>query len=142
MLFLWLKGLHIIAVICWFAGLFYLPRLFVYHSMTQDTASRAQFKIMERKLYRGIMTPSAAAAVGVGAWIFFTFYENYRDASWIKIKIALVLLLILYHATCGYYLRLFAEDKKTPSHIFFRYFNEFPVLLLVPIIFLAVLKPF
>jgi putative membrane protein len=142
MLLLWLKAFHLIAVICWFAGLFYLPRLFVYHAMSDDTISQARFKVMERKLYRGIMTPAAIVTVGLGLWMLHLNASYYATVGWIKIKLVLVLLLIIYHLLCGYFLRRFATDTNTRSHVFFRVFNELPVVLLIAIILLAVLKPF
>jgi putative membrane protein len=142
MLFLYLKAFHLIAVVCWFAALFYLPRLFVYHAMSEDTPSRERFKIMERKLYRGIMTPSAIATVVLGFWMLSLNRDYYSTVLWIKIKLVLVILLVCYHAACGYFVRQFAEDKNTRSHTFFRFFNEAPVVLLIAIVLLAVLRPF
>jgi putative membrane protein len=139
---LWLKAFHLIAVICWFAALFYLPRLFVYHAMSEDPISRERFKIMERKLYRGIMTPSAIVTVALGFWMLHLNMDYYKTVWWIKIKLALVILLVIYHATCGHFLRQFAEDRNTRSHVFFRVFNELPVLLLIAIVILAAVKPF
>ena len=138
----YLKAFHLLAVVCWFAALFYLPRLFVYHAMSEDTPSRERFKIMERKLYRGIMTPSAIATVVLGFWMISLNMSYYSFVWWIKIKLVLVLLLVCYHAACGYFLRQFADDKNTRSHTFFRIFNELPVLLLISIVLLAVLRPF
>lgn len=140
--FLYLKAFHLIAVVCWFAALFYLPRLFVYHAMSEDTPSRERFKIMERKLYRGIMTPSAIATVTLGFAMLYMNQDYYSAVWWIKIKLVLVLLLVCYHAACGYFVRQFAADKNTRSHIFFRVFNEAPVILLIAIVLLAVLRPF
>ena len=146
MLFLYLKAFHLIAIVCWFAALFYLPRLFVYHAMSEDTPSRERFKIMERKLYRGIMTPSAIATVVLGFWMLSLKLsmnmDYYSTVWWIKIKLMLVILLVCYHAACGYFVRQFAEDKNTRSHTFFRVFNEAPVVLLIAIVLLAVLRPF
>src|SRR6478735_4310604 len=142
MLFLYLKAFHLIAVVCWFAALFYLPRLFVYHAMSEDTPSRERFKVMERKLYRGIMTPSAIATVLLGFGMLYLNQDYYSTVWWIKIKLVLVLLLVCYHAACGYFVRQFAEDKNTRSHTFFRVFNEVPVVLLIAIVLLAVLRPF
>ncbi len=141
MLFLWLKAFHLIAVICWFAALFYLPRLFVYHAMSDDAISRERFKIMERKLYRGIMTPAAIATVILGLWMLH-LNPALLSMGWIKGKLAWVLLLIAYHWACGHFLRQFAADTNTRSHVFFRVFNELPVIALIAIILLAVLKPF
>lgn len=141
MLFLWLKAFHLISVISWFAALFYLPRLFVYHAMSDDEISRERFKIMERKLYRGIMTPAAVATVILGLWMLH-LNPTLLSMGWIKVKLVLVLLLIIYHCACGHFLRQFAADHNTRSHVFFRVFNELPVIALITIVLLAVLKPF
>lgn len=138
---LWVKSIHLIAVICWFAGLFYLPRLFVYHAMSEDSISRERFKIMERKLFRGIMTPSAVIAVIMGAWLLSYNPDYYLSAGWMHGKLALVLVLIGYHGLCWKYLLAFRDDINQKSHRFYRYFNEFPVLLLVGIVILVVVKP-
>ena len=138
---LWVKAFHIVAVVCWFAALFYLPRLFVYHAMSEDQASRERFKVMERKLYRGIMNPSAIATVLLGAWLVSMNLEYYRSAGWLKAKLALVLLLGCYHAACGHFLNALAEDRNTRSHVFYRFFNEIPVFLLIGIVLLAVIRP-
>lgn len=139
---LWVKAFHIIAVVCWFAALFYLPRLFVYHAMSEDEASRERFKIMERKLYRGIATPSMVATLVFGVWLASFQWDYYRLANWFWIKVALVVVLIGYHHLCGRYLRLFREDLNPHSHRYFRVFNEFPVLLLLGIVILVVVRPF
>ncbi len=140
MLMLVAKALHIIAVICWFAALFYLPRLFVYHSMAEDNISRERFKIMERKLYRAICTPSMIGTILFGGWTLSFNWEYYSNSSWFWIKMALVVLLIGYHHMCGGFVKKFATDAPLPSHKFFRFFNEAPVLLLVAVVFLVVLK--
>jgi putative membrane protein len=138
---LWLKALHIIAVICWFAGLFYLPRLFVYHAMSHDSISIDRFKIMERKLYRGIMWPSLVMTVVFGTWMV-ALVPDYLRNGWLHAKLALVALLIVYHFACGHFLKQFRDDRNTRSHTFYRVFNELPVLLLVAIVILVVVKPF
>jgi len=109
--------------------------------MSDDTVSRERFKIMEQKLYRGIMTPAAIATLVFGVWMLH-LNNALLATGWLKIKLALVLLLIVYHGFCGYFLRQFAADSNTRSHVFFRVFNELPVLALIAIIFLAILKPF
>ena len=141
-MFLWLKALHIIAVICWFAGLFYLPRLFVYHAMADDETSRERFKIMERKLYRGIMNPSMIATLVLGVWMLVNNWGYYKHQGWMHAKIALVLVLVGYHHVCLAHLKRFARDANTKSHTYFRWFNEVPVLFLIAIVILVVVRPF
>ena len=142
MLYLWLKALHIVAIVCWFAGLFYLPRLFVYHAMSEDAISRDRFQVMERKLYRGIMIPSMIATLAFGIGMIALNPALFSSGGWLHAKLALVLLLIGYHHMCGAQLKRFARDENTRSHVFYRWFNEFPVLLLVAIVILVVIKPF
>lgn len=139
---LWVKAFHIVAVVCWFAALFYLPRLFVYHSQASDLLSLERFKIMERKLYRGIATPSMIATIILGAWLISYNVDGYLQSGWLHAKLALVIILIGYHLYCGKLLKRFAMNANTRSHIFYRWFNEFPVLLLIAIIILVVVKPF
>lgn len=138
----WIEAFHIISVICWFAGLFYLPRLYVYHAMAEDTISRERFVVMERKLFRGIMTPSAIATVLFGAWLVFSAPDFYLRQGWLHAKLGLVALLLVYHGACWWYLRVFREGRNTHSHRFYRVFNELPVLLLIAIVILVVVKPF
>lgn len=139
---LWIKTFHIVFVVTWFAGLFYLPRLFVYHAMAEDRAGIERFKVMERKLYRGIMTPSAALAFVFGAWLLALGWETYASARWLWAKVALALALYGYHGYCGRLARRFANDENTLSHRFYRWFNEAPAVLLMAIVILAVVKPF
>lgn len=139
---LWVKAFHIIAVICWFAAIFYLPRLFVYHAMSEDRVSIDRFKIMERKLYRGIMTPSMIAVVILGGWLMSNNLNYYLSQGWIHAKLTLIAVLIAYHFYCGKIMMQFREDKNTRSHKFYRVFNEIPVFLLVAIVILAVVRPF
>src|SRR5690606_37647060 len=133
---------HVIAVICWFAAMFYLPRLFVYHAMSEDSISKERFKIMERKLYRGIMTPSMVLTVLLGAWTLSYNVAGYMAAGWMHAKLTCVALLLVYHFMCGHYLKAFRDDRNTKSHKFYRFFNELPVLLLVFIVVLVIVKPF
>ncbi|TVP93198.1 MAG: protoporphyrinogen oxidase HemJ [Pseudomonadaceae bacterium] len=140
-MYLWIKAFHIIAVVTWFAGLFYLPRLFVYHAMSDDQTSRERFKIMERKLYRGIMWPSMVVTVLLGFWLL-KLAPAWMQAGWMHAKLALVLLLIIYHFACGRMLRQFASDTNRHGHVFYRWFNEAPVLALLGIVILVVVKPF
>lgn len=138
---LWVKAFHIISVVCWFAVLFYLPRLFVYHAMSEDTISKERFKVMERKLIRGIGNPSMIATYVFGIWLVTYAWSFYKESPWFWLKIALVVILTFYHHMCIYLWRQFCLDKNTRSHIFYRWFNEFPVLLLIVIVCLVVVKP-
>ncbi len=140
---LWIKAFHLIAVVTWFAALFYLPRLFVYHAMADDAASIERFKVMERKLYRGIMTPSAVVATVLGLWLLYEYaWAAYSSMGWLHAKLALVGVLLFYHVWCGRLLRVFQADANQRSHVFYRWFNEFPVLVLVGIVVLVIVKPF
>ena len=140
---LWVKAFHIIAVICWFAALFYLPRLFVYHAMSDDETSRERFKVMERKLYHGIMTPSMVVVVALGGWLLYEYaWVAYKSMLWLHIKLAIGLLLIAYHLYCGHLVKVFRDGRNRRSHLFYRWFNEAPVLALVAMVVLAVVKPF
>jgi len=136
---LWIKSFHIFFVVTWFAGLFYLPRLFVYHTMADDEAGIARFKIMERKLFYGIMTPSGLFALIFGVWLWLGYDIT---GGWLHVKLLLVAILIAYHIWCGKILLDFKQDKNTRSHVWYRWFNEFPVLILFLAIVLAVAKPF
>lgn len=142
MLYPWLKALHIIAMVCWFAGLFYLPRLFVYHAMSEDEISRERFCTMERKLYRGIMLPSMIATLAFGIWLISLNPGYYFSQGWLHAKLALVVLLIAYHHICGAQLKRFARGENRRGHVFYRWFNEAPVLALLAIVILVVVKPF
>jgi putative membrane protein len=136
----WLKAFHLVFIVTWFAALFYLPRLFVYHAMTEDAPGIARFKTMERKLYRGIMTPSAFLAVGLGI-AMLALQPVWLDQGWMHIKLVLVAALIAYHIWCGRLVRTFAADANRRGHIWYRFFNEAPVLALIAIMILAVVKP-
>ena len=136
---LWIKSFHIFFVVTWFAGLFYLPRLFVYHAMSEDQPGRERFKVMERKLLFGIMTPSAILALGFGTWLWLGYGFT---GGWLHAKLALVLVLIVYHIWCGKIRADFKNDANTRSHVWYRWFNEFPVIILLLSIILVVVKPF
>lgn len=138
---LWIKSFHIIFMVTWFAGLFYLPRLFVYHALSEDEISNQRFKIMERKLFFGIMTPGAILTIGFGAWMLMKNWDAYMIGYWMHIKLGLVWLLVFYHIWCGFLLQAFKEDRNTKSHVWYRWFNEAPVLALVAIVVLAIVKP-
>jgi putative membrane protein len=139
---LWIKAFHVIFVISWFAGIFYLPRLFVYHALATDSISNDRFKVMERKLYRGIMTPSAVLVVLTGAALLAMSWSSFANAGWLHVKLGLVVAMIGYHAYCGIIVRRFATDSNERSDRYYRWFNELPLLALIPIVILAVVKPF
>ena len=140
---LWFKAFHLIFMVTWFAGLFYLPRLFVYHSMSDDQISIERFKIMERKLYFGIMTPGGILTLVFGFITLFTIgWNSYSNMYWMHIKLLFVFLLVIYHIYCGKLLIDFKYDRNKHSHIWYRWFNEIPVIFLIFIILLAVIKPF
>jgi len=138
---LWFKAFHIIAMVCWFAALFYLPRLFVYHSMANDQTGIERFKVMERKLYRGIATPSMIATFVLGGILISYAPQYYMGAAWFHIKLTLVIVLAGYHGYCGKLLKQFACDENQRGHVFYRWFNEFPVLILLAVVILVVVKP-
>lgn len=140
---LWIKAFHIITVITWFAAIFYLPRLFVYHSKATDTISLERFKIMERRLYYGIMMPSMVLTLVFGFWLLFDYGIQYFATSfWLQTKLLLVALLVGYHFYCGHLVKVFKLDNNQHNDKFYRVLNELPVLLLVVIIILVVVKPF
>ena len=136
---LWLKAFHIVFVVTWFAGLFYLPRLFVYHAMTEDTAGRERFKVMERKLYNGIMAPGAVLSVASGLWLWLGYGIT---GGWLYAKLALVAVLGAYHLWCGRLIADFRHDRNRHRHVWYRWFNEFPVVILIAAVILVVVKPF
>ena len=136
---LWIKSLHIIFVVAWFAGLFYLPRLFVYHAQAVDAASRERFKVMERKLYRGIMTPTMTLTIVFGTWLWLGY--GFRG-GWLVAKLCVVAALVAYHFWLGAMVRDFARDANRRSHVFYRWINEAPLVLLAAIVVLVVVKPF
>jgi putative membrane protein len=136
---LWIKSFHLVFMVTWFAGLFYLPRLFVYHAMAEDTAGRERFKVMERKLYYGIMTPGAVLTIALGLWLWLGYGYT---GGWLHAKLALVVLLVVYHLWCGRLLSYFEHDRNTHSHVWYRWFNEFPTIVLIAVVTLTVVKPF
>ena len=139
---IWVKALHIIFMVAWFAGIFYLPRLFVNHAMSTDDAVKNQLTIMERKLYRFI-TPWMVLTLIFGFWLLFDYaWQAYADMWWIKIKLILVAILVIYHFYCGRIIHELAAGRNQRSHAWFRWFNEFPVLILFVVVMLAVVKPF
>lgn len=141
---LWVKSLHIIFMVTWFAGLFYLPRLFVYHAMAAsegDDRGVARFKIMERKLYYGIMAPGAVLTIGFGTWLWLGWFPG-TLGTWFHAKLAVVALLVAYHFWCGRLLADFKQDRNTRSHVWFRWFNEVPVVILLAVVVLVIVRPF
>jgi putative membrane protein len=135
---LWMKSLHIIFMVTWFAGLFYLPRLFVYHAEVKDKISDERFKIMERKLFYGIMTPGGILTIFFGLLLIYNF--DYQG-TWLHYKLSLVLILIIYHYFCWIFLNQFKNNQNRNSHVFYRIFNEAPVLILIAVVFLVIYKP-
>lgn len=142
MLLPWIKAFHVIAMVTWFAGLFYLPRLFVYHTQTKDNISNERFKIMEKRLYYYIMTPGGILTTLFGIWLLSFSYTAYSHMMWLHIKLALVAFLWLFHIYCGYLLHQFKQDKSTKSERFYRILNEFPTIILIAVVILVYVKPF
>ena len=135
---LWMKSLHIIFMVTWFAGLFYLPRLYVYHAEAKDKISNDRFKVMERKLFYGIMTPGGILTIFFGSLLIYNYpYQG----QWLTYKLILVFFLIIYHLYCWKFLNLFKYDKNYHSHVFYRIFNEVPVIILIAAVFLVIYKP-
>jgi putative membrane protein len=137
MIYFWIKAFHIIFVISWFAGLFYLPRIFVNLAMAKQEAERDRLLLMAQKLFR-FMMPLAVLALALGTWLWLRF--NFTG-MWLMIKLSLVLLLVAYHLYCGRLLRIFRLNLNKRGHVWFRWFNEIPVLLMVAIVILVVIKP-
>lgn len=138
MALLWIKAFHIIFVVSWFAGLFYLPRIFVNHAMATEKSEIERLKLMEHKLYR-FMTPLGILALILGLWLWLGYGIT---GGWMHAKLALVVLLVGYHIYCGHLVKVFAADQNTRSHKFYRVFNELPVLVLMAVTILVVVKPF
>jgi len=139
---LWVKAFHVIFMVTWFAGLFYLPRLFVYHAMTDDESEKARLCVMERRLY-GIMTIGGVLTAVFGFWLLFDYaWRAYASMGWLHLKLLLVAGLVVYHAWCRVLVKRFAADAERRSHRWFRVFNEVPSLFLIAIVILAVVKPF
>jgi putative membrane protein len=136
---LWIKSFHLIFVVAWFAGLFYLPRLFVYHAQSSDPVSLERFQVMERKLYRGIMMPCMVLTLVFGAWLWLGYGVR---GGWLHAKLALVAVLVAYHFWLGKLMRDFARQANRHSHVFYRWINELPLVLLAAIVILVVVKPF
>jgi putative membrane protein len=137
---LWVKSFHLIFMVTWFAGLFYLPRLFVYHATAQDRISLERFKLMERRLFWGIMTPGAALTILFGVWLWLGWFRG--ASGWFHAKVALVAVLAAYHLWCWRLMRGFADERNKKSERWLRWFNEFPTVILIATVFLVVFKPF
>ncbi len=138
---LWIKAFHVIAMVTWFAGLFYLPRLFVYHAMSNDEISNQRFKIMERKLYYGITTPGGLITLILGLWLLSYNFEGYLQIGWMQAKLVLVGLLIIYHLYCGKLLKDFKYDRNKHTHVFYRWVNELPIVILITVVILVIVRP-
>ena len=138
----WVLAFHIIFMVAWFGGLFYLPRLFIYHTLSSDRISIERFKVMEKKLFYAIMTPAAVLTTLFGLWLLGSNWPWYQTQRWMQLKLTLVVILWGYHLYCGYLLRRFQRDENRMSTLFYRWFNEAPVLLLIGIVILVIVKPF
>jgi putative membrane protein len=139
---LWVKAFHIILMVCWFSGLFYLPRIFVYHAMTTDDIGNARFKIMERKLFYGITTPCGVLTILFGIWLLSFNVQSYMHMTWMHLKLGVVALVLVYHCYLGKLVNTFKHDKNTHSRTFYRLLNEVPLLFLIAIVLLVVVQPF
>lgn len=138
---LWIKAFHLIFMVTWFSGLFYLPRLYVYHTQATDEISNARFKIMERKLYYGITTPGGVLTLIFGFWLLSLNWIEYMQMPWFHIKMILVFLLAIYHVYLGKLLYDFKRNHNKHGHVFYRWLNEVPVIFLFGIILLAIIQP-
>mgnify|MGYP001820781822 FL=1 len=139
---MWLKGFHLFFMTAWFAGLFYLPRIFVNHAEITDEATSERFRMMERKLYRFI-TPWMILTIVFGLWMLHDYaWAVWGHMLWLHIKLVLIAGLVGYHFWCGRIVKTFAEERNRRSHVWYRCFNEIPVLLLLAIVYLASIKPF
>ena len=137
---LWVKSLHLVFMVTWFAGLFYLPRLFVYHALAEDRPSLERFKVMERKLFWGIMTPGAVLTIAFGLWLWLGWFQG--AGLWLHAKLCLVAVLAGYHVWCGKLMLDFRAGRNTRSHVWLRWFNEYPLVVLIGAVILVVYKPF
>jgi protoporphyrinogen IX oxidase len=138
---LWLKAFHIIFVVCWFAGLFYLPRILVNYAASEDSATRDQLALMARKLYR-FVTPFMFITIGLGLAMITINPGYYLQANWMLLKLVAVAVLVIYHFQCGHYVKKISAGENKHGHVYYRFFNEIPVFFLFGIVLLAVLKPF
>ena len=137
---LWIQGLHVIFVVTWFAGLFYLPRIFVYYAQAEDDTTRMTLAIMARKLYK-FVTPLMMLAIILGLWRLSYALDYYLTSLWMQLKLAGVVFLLIYHVQCGRYVKLINSGDDRRSHVFYRFFNEIPVLFLFAIVLLVYVRP-
>ena len=140
-MYLAIKSLHLIAMVAWFAAMFYLPRLFVYHCTVPNVQAAEMLATMERRLYRAIMTPAALLTLIFGVWLSALNWTAYQTAVWFWVKLVCVLALFAYHGMCGGMVRAFRDNTNQRSQKFYRIFNEVPLVFLVLIVFVAVFKP-
>lgn len=138
---LWVQALHVIFMVCWFAGLFYLPRIFVYYAQSDDVTTQRTLATMARKLFK-FVTPFMVLTVIFGLWRLSFQWEYYLGSSWMQLKLLGVAFLIAYHVQCGIYMGRINRDEDNKSHVFYRFFNEAPVLVLFAIVGLVYLRPF
>jgi putative membrane protein len=142
-LLLWVKALHLISLIAWFAGLFYLPRLFVYHSLSNDQCSLERFILMERRLYYYIMRPAALTTLLSGLYLLHGYaWQLYIHSYWLKLKLCLVILLYIFDHYLKYLMQQFSNQQNQHTDRFYRIINEIPTLLLISIIVLVIVRPF
>jgi putative membrane protein len=137
----WIKAFHVIFMVTWFAGLFYLPRLFVYHALSKDATSLERLKIMEHKLFGGVMTPGAIVTAVLGIWMLGLNWTYYISTRWMRTKLLLLAFLSIYHIWCGKLLTDFKHGRNIHSHVWYRWFNEIPVLFLIAIVVLVIVRP-
>lgn len=137
----WILAWHLIAMVAWFAALFYLPRLFVYHAACKDQAGHERFVVMERRLYRGIMWPAGIATTLLGIVLFAYHPHTYFALGWMRFKLAAVAVLWGFHLYCGYCRANFAKQRNRHSEVFYRFFNEVPTIILISVIIAAIVQP-
>lgn len=138
----WVKAFHLIFMVTWFAGLFYLPRLFVYHASAEDRTGIERFKTMERKLFYGITTPGGVLTIVFGGWLMHLRGVDWiATTPWLHVKLGFAAVLVAYHVYLGYLVKQFRDDNNRRGHVYYRWINEFPVIVLVAMAILAVTKP-
>jgi putative membrane protein len=137
---LWIQGFHVIFVVCWFAGIFYLPRILVYYAQSPNVETKAVLAVMARKLYR-FVTPLMMLAVALGLWRLSFALDYYLSSLWMQLKLLGVVCLLVYHVQCGRYVARINGGDNSKSHVFYRFFNEVPVLFLFAIVLLVYIRP-